>query len=61
MIKHQMELMPRENTGNIDPLAMDDEPVLPTPLLTETSDQDSAIFSDSGMVKSLVATYLSIF
>jgi hypothetical protein len=61
MIKHQSELMPRENNVNIDPLAMDDESVLSTPLLTETSDQDSAFFTDSQMVNEFVATYLSIF
>jgi hypothetical protein len=60
MVKHQTEMMPGENTGNIDPLALDDEFELPMPTPAETADQDPFDCKVSLMVNAFVGTFLSI-
>lgn len=55
MIKHQMQLMPKENSNNIDPLAMDEEFVLPDAPLPATVNQNPFEFEDTRMVSTLLS------
>lgn len=55
MIKHQIQLMPKENSNNIDPLAMDEEFVLPDTPLPATVNQDPIEFEDTRMVSTLLS------
>lgn len=60
MIKHQLQLMPRENALIVDPLALDDELVVPELPAPESFKQDPLDFEDSPMVNALASKFLSI-
>lgn len=59
MIKHQFKLMPQEMTTIIDPLAMDDELVVPKAPIPETATQVSNGFEETPMVNAFYITFLS--
>jgi hypothetical protein len=60
MIQHQLRLMPRENTAIRDPLALDDELVVPKAPASEPVNQEPYDFENTPMVNALASKFLSI-